>query len=324
MARVFIDGFEAGQIDLWDSYAGSPTVPAAPTGMSGSYALYLPAGTTVTKNLAAADYYYTAFKVKASGTYDAPLISFLNNVTVLGSLYLIGSTYILSAYSGDKSSLLASYGTPLMASPVYLIEVYYKPNTTVGVFQVKVNGAMVINYSGNTTPSALQINAIKLSQTGGASLVLYYDDIIVDNAAWIGNTFIPGIFPNAVGNSSQFTPSVGSNYTCVDEKPASDTDYNATDTAGLLDTYPHTALSGVANVLCVQVQARAMQEGIAPPQNLKLALRSVGVDYLGTVNPIPTTNYKALAYIWQTNPLDGSPWTPAIVNATEIGMESAA
>ena len=109
----------------------------------------------------------------------------------------------------------------------------------------------------------------------------------------------------------------------VDEVPASDTDYVATNAVDQLDTYTHTALAGAAHVLCVQVQARAVQEGAPTPLNLKAALRSVGVDYLGTNSLVPTTNYKALSYVWQTNPLDGSPWTPAIVNATEIGMKSA-
>ena len=322
MPRVFIEGFEAGQLDLWDSQngIGSLGFVAAPAGMSGSYALSV-TQLSITKNLPAADYYYAAVKIKPIGsTSDSALISFLNNATVLGSLYLIAGTYVLSAYRGDKSALLASYVNPLVAGVVYLIEVYYKPHASAGFFQVKVNGAMAINNNGNTTAASLQINAM---QMGAGYPGIVYDDIVIDNADWIGNTFIQGVFPSNVGNSSQFTPSVGSNYSCVDEVPASDTDYVATNAVDQLDTYTHTALAGAAHVLCVQVQARAVQEGAPTPLNLKAALRSVGVDYLGTNSLVPTTNYKALSYVWQTNPLDGSPWTPAIVNATEIGMKSA-
>ena len=327
MAREFIDGFASGGFDLWDSWSGTPTVVAAPAGMSGNaYCLYMTAHTYIIKSLSAADAYYTAQKFNCSPTAnDCGVISFLNGTTVLGSLY-VSTARILSAYKGDLSTLLASAAVPLVITTPYLIEVYYKPHASAGFFQVKVNGSMVINFAGNTTVASLQINGIRLKgDVGGAdSGPAYYGDIIIDNAGWIGNTFVQGIYPNGVGNSSQFTPSVGSNYSCVDEKPAVDTDYVATNTADLLDTYAHTALAGVATVKSVQVQARVVQEGAPAVVNLKLALRSVGVDYLSVDNAVPTTTPKSVSKIWQTDPLDASPWTPAKVDATEIGMKSAA
>jgi len=51
------------------------------------------------------------------------------------------------------------------------------------------------------------------------------DNLIVDNAGWIGQTRIQGLAVSGAGTTTQFDPSTGSNYECVNEVPYSDTDY---------------------------------------------------------------------------------------------------
>jgi hypothetical protein len=324
MARVFIDGFESGQMDLWDAWVGTPTVIAAPAGMSGSYCLSQGVAASIDKNLPAAGEYYCAFKFKPN-TAGAVVIYFKNGTTVLGCLQLAPTTAILKAYAGDTTgTLLASALTALTMNVVYLIEVRYKPHASAGYFQIKVNGSYVINFTGNTTASSVQIDNIRLGLASGVGGALY-DDVVVDDANWIGNTSVQAIVPNAIGNTTQFTPSTGNNYACVDERPASAADFVATNTDDLLDTYLASDLAGViANVKSLQVQAQCIQEGAPTPLNLKLAIRSGGVDYVGGNNAVPTTTAKSVYKLWENNPLDSSVWLDTEINALEIGMKSAA
>lgn len=314
----FFDGFKSGGYDLWDSWTGTPVVTTV-SGMDG-YCLFLNATeTSVAKAISAANDYYFAFKMKP--TYPGlRVISFYNGATLLGYLDL-SSGMVLSAYAGP-STLLASAVANLTLSQVYLIEIYYKPHSSAGIFQVKVNGGLVISVAAATAPSTLQINKFAFRDSSAAGAVYFGDVMVAD--AWIGNKSIQGIVPNAVGATTEWTPSVGNNYSCVDEVPASDTDYTVINAIDKLDTFGASDLSGViANVLAIQVQARCVQEGAPTPLNIKMAIRSGGVDYLSGDYAVPTTTPKSLAHIWNTNPLDSSPWLEAEIDAAEIGYKSA-
>jgi hypothetical protein len=92
---------------------------------------------------------------------------------------------------------------------------------------------------------------------------MWIDDVIFDDSTWVGPSSIQGLVPTGAGATTQFDPSTGSNYACVDEVPASDTDYIYTNTANDVDTYACGNLTGTINsVKAVQVQARCMQEKV--------------------------------------------------------------
>ena len=196
-----------------------------------------------------------------------------------------------------------------------------------GVFDVKVNGVSAIIFAGNTTPGPTTINRLQLGSLGWNSFSAsggYFDDVILDDAAWIGNTKIQGVAVNGAGGFAQFNPSTGANYQTVDEIPPSDTDYNETTIADKVDTFAHAALTGSpTSVKCVQVQARGKLIGSPTPVNLKLAINSGATLYLSPNNALNLA-VKAVSGLWATDPNTGLPWTVAGVNATEIGYKSAA
>jgi hypothetical protein len=151
----------------------------------------------------------------------------------------------------------------------------------------------------------------------------YYDNIIVDDANWIGNTRIQAIQVNGPGAFSQFTPSAGANWQNVDEIPYSETDYNETTDGGKLDTFVHGALTGTpANIKAVQVQARGKLIGNPTTTNLQLAVGTGGSLYYSG-NQALVVNSKSVSGLWEVNPATGQPWTVADVNAAEIGYRSA-
>ena len=216
-------------------------------------------------------------------------------------------------------------GPVIAKDTTYLFEVRYKPHNSEGVFQVKVNGILVINFSGDTTDGAATITGIRFGHAGtwynGGG---YWDNIVIDGAAWPGDTKIQGLVLTGAGAAAEWAPSAGGNYQCVDEKPASFDDFVSTNTIGHKDTYALGALTGsIESIKAVQVQATVLKEGSPTPLNLQLATRVSGADYFGADNAIPTAS-KAVSKLWELNPAIAAAWEEDAVNDIEIGMKAVA
>jgi len=321
MARVFIDGFESGGYDLWEERSGSPAVQAISSGMDGVYQLYLgyQGGHYVRKLLPPAAEYWVAFRWICMGGSSDYVFTFLDpDGTVLGCLK--ADTGVFTAVRGS-STLLASGTTSASGSTPFKLEIHYKPHATAGVFQVKVNGVMEIDFTGNTGTTA-NIGKIMLGWTSDFNGEGKWDNIIVDDAEWVGDTMIQARVVNGAGDSTQWTPSTGANYACVDEKPPSDTDYIRTNVADNVDLFAVAALGGSPETIkCVQVQARCKKEG-APPSQLKMAVKTGGTVYLSEDTGPKVGRYLSRYGIWPLNPSTGVAWLPS--DSLQIGCKSVA
>ena len=325
MAREFIDGFYAGDLTLWDVSGGTGVAAvAAPTGMPGTYSLYISGAGSLMKYVTAADEYYMAFRYKPTASTSNDLALFYNGATLLGWLGRNATTGFLEAYS-EAATLLATGLTNLVANTVYLIEIHYEPNDAAGVFQVKVDSIVDINFSGVTTGTTAQINRVKLGDEAADTTNAYFGHIVLDNAAWIGETSIQAIVPTAQGTTNDWDPSTGCNFQCVDEVPVSDTDYVSTNVVDEIDLFGAGDLAGtITSVLAVQVQARCMGIGGPTPTNLQLACRTGATNYFGASNAVPSVTPQSFAKMWEVNPNTAAAWLEAGVNGLEIGVKSIA
>lgn len=329
MAREFIEGFESGGLGLWDYNNGPMTVVAAQTGMSGSYCLSINQfNYQAYKNLTSRDEYYMAFLFRFTtlqiDNNGCNVVAFYKaDGTILGRLAMDYFTRVISARS-NANAVLAS-GPALNYTQTYLIEVRYKPNTSGGIWQVKIDGAaLCIDFSGNTGLTG-QIGRIAFGswdsygpQTG------WIDNIVVDTANWIGSTKIVGIVPTGAGDLTQFTPSAGANYQTVDELPVSDADYNSVNTVDQTDLFTHGALPGVASVVkAVQVQFRSVKEGASTPQNIQSALKIGATVYNGTSKGL-TFSFADNIQMQELSPATGIAWTVDEVNNAQFGYKSKA
>lgn len=325
MAREFIDAFPSGDASLWDVLSGAgPAVVASPASMPGTYSLYISAAGSLMKYVTAADEYYMAFRYKPTASGSNDIVLFYNGATLLGWLGRNATTGFLEAYS-EAATLLATGLTNLVANTVYLVEIHYEPNDTAGVFQVKVDSIVDINFSGVTTGTTAQINRIKLGDEAANTTLAYFGHIVIDSAAWIGETSIQAIVPTAQGTTNDWDPSTGQNYQCVDEVPASDADFVSTNVVNEFDLYGAGDLIGtITSVLAVQVQARCMKVGASTPTNLQIACRTGATNYTGASNVIPATTPQSFAKMWELNPNTAAAWLEAGVNGLEIGVKSIA
>lgn len=332
MARIFIDGFESGRYDLWDSWNGSypPDLSTGITGMDGTYCLNLQ---TLSSKMFAEkivpddDEYYCAFKWRTTSFDNNSVLSVWDNVGNLHTYVKIGPTFHYEAWRGPVygGTQLGIASQLMSINTTYLVEIYMKISDSVGRCVVKIDGTTVLNYTGDTQNgtnafiSAIRLGCADLTWSNGYG---YFDNFVLDDANWIGDTKIQAVVPTGIGTTTQWTPSSGDNYTCVDEIPASDIDFVETNTVDLVDTYVTANLTGsIGSIKCVQVQTRCIKEGAPTPLNLDLTIRSGGTNYF-SADKIVGTAYKSLSNIWENDPATAVAWLESGVNAAEIGIKS--
>jgi len=312
-------------LDQFTSVSGATVVSTSGLSMDGNYCLEMTgSGDRATYTLPSGiSEAYFAFLYRATTIGNENVVlSVLKSSVLVGQLRLTINGYP-KVYS--SSTLLATAATPLVTNTTYLIEIYYTIADSGGKFSVKINGISAIDFTGDTKPGTdTTFDNVYFGSQGSNYGYAYYDNIILDSANWIGKTYIQGLAPTGAGTTTQLTPSAGSNYACVDEIPASDTDYVYSNTVDQLDTYAAGNLTGtIGTIKAVQVQSRVVKEGTATPQNVKLAVRSGATDYVSADKVVPTTA-ATVASIWETDPATSAAWSEANVNAVEIGVKTAA
>jgi hypothetical protein len=329
MGRIFIDGFEHGNLAFWPAKVGATVVSSAGLDMDGNYCM----GCTgiydwVQRSLADANELYFAFRWRPTTSGNVGLLAVYKGSTAMVNV-------VTTSSGGFKcntwSTLLASSAGGLYSTDVtHKVEIYIKIDNTVGRVVVKINGIPVIDFTGDTqsgtdsTFDSLKIGAASGFPEGQYAQA-YFDNVVVDDTEWPGDTKIAAVVPTGAGNSAQWTPSAGANWDCVEEVPPSDADYITTNTVGQKDTYVASDLpSDASAVKCVQFAARAQKEGAATPQNLAFVIRTGAVDYEGSGVVLPTVLSEHVRDLWVNNPATSQAFTPSEVNGMEIGIKAIA
>lgn len=339
MSRVFMDGFEGGGITLWDASNNSPTASVVQA-YTGSYALNIPFGAGdryVCKYISSINTLYVSFRMRLSSfTYAPTICSFANDAGYQVSFqydYSGGAPYYIKARLGGRigTTILGVSTQVFPYNQWVLIEIKVKVHSTQGEVVMKFDRHEVINVTGVNTQfqttggiTKFYLGSVNVGSTDCASN-WYYDDVVLDDADWPGNSRIQGLPATAAGATTQFTPSAGANYQCVDEVPASDTDYNAAGLIDKVDTFTLADLTGNLNVIkCLAVQTRAWKEGNGVAEFLKHVVRPASTDRVGTMNHRLPSVVGSKQTIWENNPEDSQPWEAADVNGMEAGYTSAA
>lgn len=326
MARIFIDGFEGGDLSLWDGLSGGPVINSSLSGRDGTYCANLNDITRyISKTLPNDDEYYVACKYHPTSIVSGCGIAGFLEGSTRHVMLRVSPTGAVGVARGIDTDLFVSSSAGIISSNTwYLIEIYVKIADSGGRFIVRINGgSYCIDYTGDTKNGGSGvINSVRFGHQGVNQDYgyCYLDNIIVDNAAWVGNTRIQSMAPTGAGASAGWTPSAGNNYACVDEIPASDSDYITASTADVIDTYAAADVSG-SSIKCVAVQSRGWQEGWGSLSKIKHIVRPASTNREGDSIQIPVSPLS-LQTIWNTNPEDSSAWELADVNGMEIGIKA--
>lgn len=337
MARVFMTGFENGLSDDLYSFTGTISTTQKRTGAYSMYFAdrtkmgYISLPAAVTQIYMRVGVYCTGLNQNYGFSGALPYFYFLDSASnVHVALYRNISTGATELKMGldHRVGAMAS-GTALSLNAWDCVEIYYKIDDTVGRFTVKVNNNTIIDYTGDTrNAGTADIKFILWNKTNYASeegiATGYYDDIAINdvsgavNNTWIGQGGIRLAFVDGAGANTGLTPSTGTNWSCVDEIPSSDTDYVHTITVDAYDLYTLDTSSMPANGVVSAVRWLAKAKLDAGTASITPVIRSESTTEQQTDIGL-SSSYSAKSLIMELDPIDNAAWTLAKVNALEIG-----
>lgn len=324
MARVFIDGGESGTLSKWDYISGTGTYGTSSQKYTGTYSIYAGGGSSgyCEKYLSAQSDYYFAFKLYLNTT-TISTISFWEDGTHHCNLFY----YNNGDLAARRTSTWLDYTSGISLYRWYKIQIYVKIDDTVGRFVVKVDGVTQIDFTGDTRNGGTSgvINKVRFGWDSVNNSGAYFDDFVVDDSDWPGDTRIAGYPVEANGANNDWTALSGNNYENVDEVPPSAADYVYTNVGSYYDLYQVTSQSPTDfySIKCVQLEISGWYEGAPTPTNLQPVIRTGATPalYYGASSPTQANSYSHVK-LWENNPDTASAWALSEVNSLQIGMQA--
>jgi len=338
MALLWMDGFEMGDHAVRYTTIGAG-VTTSTTGTRFSYGRSITSntgGNTVVQRVFSAQVtrMLLGFAFFSSGGNDSnEILALLGDAGATSHLFFKSMVNgAIQVYRGNLSTLIASSAVGAVAANVWsYVEISATISDTTGNVQVRLNGTEVINFTGDTrNAGTLQsLDTVSVRQHSTTSQARFDDLYVCDDtgpAPWntfLGDVRVVTLSPTGPGNSTGLTPSVAPNWGCVDEQPYSATDFVSSAVAGTKDTYACADLpAGSTTVYGVQLNTIAKKSD-AGARSLKNVVRSGGVDYSDSVAQVMATSDNSYRTLRSVDPSTSAAWTPAAVNAMEIGVEVA-
>lgn len=143
------------------------------------------------------------------------------------------------------------------------------------------------------------------------------------NNSFLGDSRIVTLRPAAAGASTDFTPSAGDNYECVDDAPGADDDasYVEAATTGMIDMYKSTTVSELPTAIhAVQLRSTSRKTD-AGSMGVRNRLTSGSTTVSGHT-PALSTDYSVNVDVFEADPDTGNAWTLGGVNSIEAGVET--
>ena len=232
---------------------------------------------------------------------------------------------------GDMTTTLAtSVDAPIPLNVWTFMQMKVVISDTVGEVDVRdANGTVILAVSGVDTKNGGTgfVNQVQIGPGTGGPVASYDDLHIWDNAGSVCNTFtndtrVDAIYPSGAGDSTQFTPSTGANWQCVDEQSASAADYVESATAAHQDLYAATNLAHNPVSIFGIVRTAAAQKDDAGSRSLKLLTKSGSTVSAGASQMLTLGTSVRLSDVQETDPNTSAAWTKAGVDAMQIGFEN--
>ena len=269
-------------------------------------------------------------------------VGLLTNMTLIQMWDSVTEGMLLQLTSGgeiavyNRYTLLAtSSGVGISINTWYYLEFKVFTNTSTGTYEVRLGGVSIPSATGtgaNTKPPTdTYLSTFKIipgvGGLGNDSMVvddLYFlDGSGSDNIDFLGNMAVTTIRPTATGDSAQFTPSAGDNYSCMDEVVCNDdTDYVEDATSGHLDLYNFgaTGITGVVKGVQINVDCR---ETDATSFSIKTVCKSGATVDADAGQSVGSTNFVTRRRILEQDPATSAAWLVAAVDAAQFGIEVA-
>ena len=198
---------------------------------------------------------------------------------------------------------------------------------TAGRVILIVDGTEVANFTGVTTTGAITTTDI-VGLTGVGQT--QYDDFYTGGSSTLDNTDMPGdlrVAPVYAASDvdTDFTPEpAGDHFANVDESlHDADTTYIRSRVPGDIDSFGVTALPTPAISVYGVAPFMVARKDDAGTRTARVLVRSGATTATGSTVTL-TENYQHYQAFMATNPDTAATWTPAEVDAMEVGVEVVA
>lgn len=324
MALLFFDGFDHGRVG--DRGYTSIGFAGLVAGRSGS-------GLAADSNAA----WVRNFLATKTGTtiqgaaciFPATVAAYLFQLRLGGQVqnccFMDSVTNKVLVFRGDSGGTLL--GTSTVAIPLnrwFFLE-YKVLTATLGTYEVRLNGAVILTGTGNTQSQASPGADAHVFQFTNSSVDDYH--VLDDTGGGPWNDYIgdrSAIIVRPTSDSSvAWTPdSGGVNYSRVNDAQPSDGDatYVAASAGSVLDLYGTAGVDGGDAIIGVQ-QLLVCRKTDATITQAKAAVKIGGTTYLGAAEAVPDA-YSMLVTEFFQSPATGVQWTPTEFNAATFGQET--
>jgi hypothetical protein len=242
-------------------------------------------------------------------------------------------------YRGAKATLLWESDPGIVRMNVYNhYEVRVRCDNTTGEYEIRLNGEQLVNASGVDTQagSTSLIDSVLLGHA--ATNWHYYDDVyVLDKFGGVNDDFlgpapyINTIHPSASGENTDWYPSAGDNWNCVDDGQDADTsDYIMVSgdylVDGAKDTYIYDDVENWSDTIYGVSFSQIGRDWTTSGEALSL-MRLGAAEFNDSGENVLRqwrTEYgyaNRWMYIWDKNPSGEITWTETDINNAEFGVE---
>ena len=341
MTRLYTTGWETGDIS---EVAGGVNkgatyivaVDTTPTARTGTYILKCSCTSTangyrVLPISPASTDIWVRFAYYTNTTANISMASMTENTGAPNAtLNYDAPSNVIRLYRGSITTSLAT--APAFALNSWHVVEWRLQITSVstGSSEVWVDGVQVIAFSGDVCQTATpSISNVFLGtiNTHANTIFAAYDDVAVNDTSGTRNNGRPGdgrielLLPSGAGSSTQLTrggTDTGANYSQVNERPPSMSQYVASANVGDRDLYAmsDSSLSGAVNLIELLALANNSDAGAG---SLGLTLKSGATTNEATAQALSSSaGYYRTRY--ETDPNTSADWTPSAVQAIEAGV----
>ena len=241
----------------------------------------------------------------------------------------LSSTGQIAAVAG-YSTVLAETPAPVLSTDTWhYVEVKVVIHSTAGSYEIRVDGVTVLSDTGvNTRGNGADSEIV---QFHFEVVDQQFDDIYIcnidgtKNNDFLGRVVIEGIFPNADGDSGDWTPSSGTDHSAmVSDNPADDdTSYVQSSTQDAEDLYAYTDLSTITTetILGVMVNTDVRMNEFPGNLDIKQPVKSGTTTADGDAANIDINTYEHVHRIVEDDPATAAAWTGSGVNNAQFGIK---
>lgn len=332
MARIFIDGFESGDLSLWDEGAPVNLVQTAGAQLTGAYCLsVMGLDTQIAKTLPTRQEYYFAFTCIPESQSGTALCTIMGGEVPICTLTRKGTSYgELEIRLGDDlaavSATSLNYLGLSIISKCYVV-LHVVIHGTTGSVTATVNGRTAVSVTDVDTTYSGTVTGITKFILGSVATTGRFpgniDDVVIDDSVAPIRPRIFALKPTQDGTYNDFEPSIGVlNYICVDDIPGTEIDFVMSGTPDAKDSYVVNDIPAIySDVRCVQISSAAWYEGNSPTKHLELFLKTGTTEVFSdtkALNVYPQT----FSSMFEINPDTLALYTVEEVNAMEIGIKA--